>query len=86
MTRNQYRQQNHNVTKYVINNLRLFQTLNVNEIHDKIIIIIIISYHRFPFIWYFFSWTSGAPHHSGFKFHIVAFSLLCTISSVQLLL
>jgi hypothetical protein len=32
--------------------------------------------HRFPFLWYFSSWTSGAPHHSGFKFQIVALSLL----------
>jgi hypothetical protein len=28
-----------------------------------IIIIIVISYHKYPFPWYF-SLTSGAPHHS----------------------
>jgi hypothetical protein len=38
----------------------------------------------FPFLWYFCSWTSGAPHHSGFKFHIVAISLLWAMSIVQL--
>jgi hypothetical protein len=38
-----------------------------------IIIIIIIFYLRFPFPLYFFSCTSGVPHHSGFlcltKYH-----------------
>jgi len=29
--------------------------------------------------------TNGAPHHSGFKFHIVALSL-CAMSLVQLFL
>jgi hypothetical protein len=50
-----------------------------------IIIMIIISHHTFPFPWYFFSWTSGAPHHSDFKFHTVALSLLrAMMSLVQL--
>jgi hypothetical protein len=32
-------------------------------------------YHLFTgFSWYFSSWTSGEPHHSGFKFLIVALS------------
>jgi hypothetical protein len=45
----------------------------------------IICYHRFPFHWYFSSWTIGAPHHySSFKFHIVALSLLCAMSLIQL--
>jgi hypothetical protein len=35
------------------------------------IVIIIISYHRFPFLGTSSS-TSGAPHHSGFNFEIVA--------------
>jgi hypothetical protein len=42
------------------------------------------SYHRFPFSWYF-SWTSGAPHHSGFKFHIVALSLLRNLPSTAVI-
>jgi hypothetical protein len=45
-----------------------------------ITIIITISCHRFPFPWYF-SWTSGAPHHSDFRFQIVALSLRCPSQS-----
>jgi len=41
-------------------------------------------YHRFPFPCYFSSWTSGAPHHPGFKFHIVALPLLWATSLVHL--
>jgi len=41
-----------------------------------LIIFIITSYHRFPLPWYLSSWSNGAPHHSGFKFHAVAPSLL----------
>jgi hypothetical protein len=37
--------------------------------------IVISSYHRFPFPWYFSSWTSGAPHHSCYKFQIAPPSL-----------
>jgi hypothetical protein len=48
-----------------------------------IIIIITFSYQRFPFPWYFSS-TSGTPHHLGFKFQFVALSLLCAMSLVQL--
>jgi hypothetical protein len=48
------------------------------------IIIIIISHNRFPFLWYFSSWTTGAPHHSDFKFQIVALSLLCVMWLLQL--
>jgi len=44
---------------------------------------IIMSYLRFPFPWYLFSWTSGTPHHSGFKFQTVALSLLCAMSLVK---
>jgi len=50
------------------------------------IIIIIMSYHMLPFLWYYFFWTNIAPYHSGFKFQIVAFSLLCATSLVQLFL
>jgi len=49
-----------------------------------IIVVIIIFYHRFFFPWYFSSWTNGAPHHSGFNFQIVALSILCAMSLVQL--
>jgi hypothetical protein len=39
-------------------------------------IIIIIIYSLFTgFSWYFSSWTNGEPHHSGFKFLIVALPL-----------
>jgi hypothetical protein len=34
---------------------------------------LLFSFHSF--FRYFFSWTSGEPHHSGFKFLIVALSL-----------
>jgi len=34
----------------------------------SIIIIILMSYHRFPFTWYNSSWTNGAPHHTSFRF------------------
>jgi hypothetical protein len=44
------------------------------------IIITIISYHRFPFPWYFSSWTSGTPHH---QFQVVELSLLHVMSLVQ---
>jgi hypothetical protein len=37
---------------------------------------------RFSFSWYF-SWTSGTPHHSGFKFQSVELSLLCAVTLVQ---
>jgi hypothetical protein len=36
------------------------------------------QHHRYlstGFSWYFFSWTNYEPHHSGFKFLIVALSL-----------
>jgi hypothetical protein len=46
--------------------------------------IVIISYHRFPFPWYFSSWTSGAPHHPGFSFQILSIYLLCAMSLAQL--
>jgi hypothetical protein len=48
-----------------------------------LLLLLLISYHGFPFPRYFFSWTSGAPHHSGFKIQIVALTL-CTMSLVQL--
>jgi hypothetical protein len=49
---------------------------NPYELLLFIIIIIIISYSPFTcFSWYFSSWTSGEPHHSGFNFLIVALSL-----------
>ena len=35
--------------------------------------------------WYF-SWTSGDPHRSGFKLHTVVFSVLCVMLQVLLLL
>lgn len=41
------------------------------------------SSHFLPqdsFLWYFSSWTSGAPHNSGFKFESVA--LTCYVPSV----
>jgi len=51
-----------------------------------IIIIIIISYHRFPFPWQFSSSTTFAPHHSGFKFQIVAvtFLIMCDVPSTAI--
>jgi len=33
-----------------------------------IVTVIVVDNHRFPFSCYF-SWTNGATHHSGFKFH-----------------
>jgi hypothetical protein len=39
--------------------------------------LLLFSYHRFHFTWYFFSWASGEPHHSGFKSQTVALSLWC---------
>jgi len=57
------------------------QALTVGHIY----IIIIVSYHRFP-AWYLYSWTSGASHHSGFKFQVVALSLVCAMSLVSLAL
>ena len=33
--------------------------------------------------WYF-SWTSGDPHHSGFKLHTAVLSILCVLFQVQL--
>jgi hypothetical protein len=36
--------------------------------------------HRPPFLF----WTNGAPHQSGFKFHIIALSLLCAMFLVHL--
>jgi hypothetical protein len=47
------------------------------------IIIILFPYHRFSFPWYFSSWASGKPHHSGFKSHIVALSLWCVMFLVR---
>jgi hypothetical protein len=39
-------------------------------------VLIIFSYYLFTgFSWHFSSWTNGEPHHSGFKFLIVALSL-----------
>jgi hypothetical protein len=45
--------------------------------HRPIHLLIIISiYYLFTcFSWYFSSWTSGQPHHSGLKFLIVTLSL-----------
>jgi hypothetical protein len=49
---------------------------NDNNDNNIAIIVIIISYSLFTgFSWYFSSWTSGEPHHSGFKFLIVVLSL-----------
>jgi flagellar basal body-associated protein FliL len=42
-----------------------------------IIIIVVVSCHRLSF-WYF-SWTSGKPQRSGFKFHTAALSVLCVM-------
>jgi hypothetical protein len=39
-------------------------------------------YHRFYFPWYFSSWASGEPHHSGFKSQIVTLSLWCVMFQV----
>jgi len=52
----------------------------VITITSIIVFITTISYHRFPLPWYFSSWTSGAPHNSGFNFQIVALSLLHAMS------
>jgi hypothetical protein len=48
----------------------------------SIAIIIISSHDYFPC--HFFSWTNVTPHNSGFKFHIIALSLLCAMSLAQL--
>jgi hypothetical protein len=49
-------------------------------------IIIIISCHRFFLLpWYFCSWASCEPHHSGFKSQLVALSLWCVMFLVWLL-
>jgi hypothetical protein len=44
-----------------------------------IIIMLLFSYHRFSFPWYFFSWASGEPYHSGFKSQIVALTIWCVM-------
>jgi hypothetical protein len=43
------------------------------------------SHHRFSFPWYFYfcSWATGEPHHSGFKPQIVALSLWCVMFLVR---
>ena len=48
-----------------------------------IIIIIIILCHLSQALssWYV-SWTSGEPHRSGLKFHIVALSVVCVMFQV----
>jgi hypothetical protein len=40
----------------------------------------------FPFSWYFSYWNNDAPRHSGFKFQVLALSLLCEMTIVQLFL
>jgi hypothetical protein len=42
---------------------------------------LLFSYHRFYFPWYFSSWANGEPHHSGFKL-----LLLSSSSSLLMLL
>ena len=52
-----------------------------------IIIIIIIRYACLlsqAFSSWYFSWTSGDPHRSGFKLHIAVLSVLCVMFQVQL--
>jgi hypothetical protein len=39
----------------------------------------------FYFPWRYFSRANGEPHHSGFKFQIVALSLLCAMLLAGLL-
>jgi hypothetical protein len=48
------------------------------------IIIIMFSYYRSSFPWYFFSWANGEPQHSGFKSQIVALSLWSAMFLVRL--
>jgi hypothetical protein len=45
-----------------------------------IIVVVVVSCHILS-SWYF-PWTSGAPHHSHFKFHTAVLSVLCVISQV----
>ena len=35
-----------------------------------------------PFSSWYFSWTSGDPHRSGFKFHTAVLSVLCVMFQV----
>jgi len=47
-----------------------------------IIIIIIVLSSEAVSPWYYFSWTNGDPHCSGFKFQTVELSLLCVMFQV----
>ena len=50
-----------------------------------IVIIIIIPYGCLlsqAFSSWYFSWTSGDPHHSGFKLHTAVLSVLCVMFQV----
>jgi hypothetical protein len=42
-------------------------------------LLLLFPYHVFTFPWYFSSWASGEPHHSGFKSQTVALSLFIII-------
>jgi hypothetical protein len=55
------------------------------HLHASLIIIIIImfSYRKFSFLWYFPSWENGETHHSGFKSQLVALSLWCVMFLVR---
>jgi len=53
-----------------------------------IIIIIIIIIIQYGCLWsqafssWYFSWTSGDPHRSGFKLHTAELSVLCVMFQV----
>jgi hypothetical protein len=52
----------------------------------QFIIILLFSYHRFSFPWYFSSWASGEPYLSGFVSDCSTFLTICDVPSTVVFL
>jgi hypothetical protein len=65
-------------------NLPVLNDFVYSLISVHVIINVCMFYHKFSFPWYFYSWTSGAPHSLGFNFQIVPLSFLDAMSVLQL--